>query len=87
MHIYPHGFAHLRTAYQGLVRPLAQIIRLVTKRTSIQELFMTNQFWEELWCLLGELQGPKRHQIPKSIQNNRKMKMVGPPDPNLRTSQ
>ena len=49
------------TAYKGLVRPHAT-------RTPIQEQFMTNQCWGELLRLLGELQVPKRHQIPKSTK-------------------
>ena len=60
-------FGHMEANYWSFAphRP-PKIIKMVTKRTPIQEQFMTNQSLGESWCLLGELQGPKRHQIPKS---------------------
>ena len=66
------------TAYQGLeanywsfgpFRP-PQVIKMLTKRTQMREQFMSSQCWGESWCLLGELEGPKRHQMPKSTKNS-----------------
>ena len=64
---------------------LPHIIKIVTKLTNIQEQFMTNQCLGELWCLLGELQGPKRHQILKSKKKMpEKCEMVDPPGPQFK---
>ena len=87
------------TAYQGLVRPHGsqllefcpphrppQIVKLITERMPNQEQFMTNQCWAKFCFLLGEMQGPKRHQIPKSTKMNRKSaKWSIHRDPNLET--
>ena len=79
-------FDHMEANYWSFAPPPPhkppQIIKMVTKRSPIQEQFTTNQSWGVSWGLLGELQGPKRHQMPKSIkQKPEKCEMVDPPGP------
>ena len=84
IYVYPHGSPIPATSYQGLLRPRgSQLLECGppqaspnyqngNKRPPIQEQFMTKQCWGEYWCLFGELQAPKRHQIPKCIKNVQK---------------
>ena len=60
-----------------------RIIKMVTRLTPIQQQVMNNQCLGKFWCLLGGLQGPKRHQIPKSTKSEqRSVKWSILPDPN-----
>ena len=79
-------FDYMEANYWSFVsHRLSKIIQMVIKRTPIQEQFVTNQCWGEFGCLLGELQGPKRHQIPTSTKNDQKSaKWSIHRDPNLK---
>ena len=86
------------TAYQGLVRPHgSQLLEVwppytFQNRENINQTdansgthFMTNQSWGESWCLPGELQAQKRHQLQLNTPNKRKSETQSmDPDPNLK---
>ena len=59
-----------------------KIIRIVEKQARIQAQCVTNQCWGEYWCLLGDLQGPKKAPDTKKYKKcQENCEMVDPPGP------
>ena len=76
-------FDHMEANYWSFASPPPhkppKIIKMVAKRTPIQEQFTTNQSWGVSWGLLGELQGPKSSQ--NTQKKSQKCEVADPPAP------